>query len=125
MFLIIDAEPPDTRGSAVVLSGWDYAQRRVPSKRKPGVERAHLATHQGGTGLLWRWARGLHGRALKSYVSNREGPSTQYLSFLAPNTIKGMVVGTRIFKSWVLGSSGQVYASESVLPCENFRSHGP
>ena len=36
-----------------------------------------------------------------------EGPSTRYLRILVPNTIKGMVFGTRDLKSWVLGASGQ------------------
>ena len=35
-----------------------------------------------------------------------EGPSTQHLRTLVPNTIKGMVFGTRILKYCVLGPSG-------------------
>ena len=35
-----------------------------------------------------------------------EGPSTQYLRTLVPTTIKGMDFGTKIFKYWVLGPSG-------------------
>ena len=35
-----------------------------------------------------------------------EGPSTQYLRTLVPNTIQGMAFGTRILKYWVLGPSG-------------------
>ena len=34
-----------------------------------------------------------------------EGPSSQYLRTLVPNTIKGMVFGTRVLKYWVLGPS--------------------
>ena len=37
-----------------------------------------------------------------------EGPSTQYLRHLAPNTIKGRVLGTRVLKYLVLGPSGYV-----------------
>ena len=39
-------------------------------------------------------------------VRNPEGPSSQYLRTLVPNTIKGMVFGTRILKDGVLGLSG-------------------
>ena len=35
-----------------------------------------------------------------------EGPSTQYLRTLVPNTIKSMVFGTRDLKYWVFGPSG-------------------
>ena len=35
-----------------------------------------------------------------------EGPSTQYLRILVPNTIESMVFGTRDLKYWVLGPSG-------------------
>ena len=35
-----------------------------------------------------------------------EGPSTQCLRTLVPKAIKGMVVGTRVLKYWVLGPSG-------------------
>ena len=40
-----------------------------------------------------------------------EGPSTQYLMTLAPNTIKSMVsgTGTRNLKYWVLEPSGLGY----------------
>ena len=37
---------------------------------------------------------------------NPEGPSTQYLRFLVPNTIKGMVLGNRDLQHWILGTSG-------------------
>ena len=37
---------------------------------------------------------------------NPEGPSTQYLSSLVPNTIQSMVFGTRSLKYWLLGPSG-------------------
>ena len=37
---------------------------------------------------------------------NPEGPSTQYLRTLVPDTIKSMVLGTRSLKYWVLGPSG-------------------
>ena len=37
---------------------------------------------------------------------NPEGPSTQYLRSLVPNTITGMVFGTRNLKYWRIGSSG-------------------
>ena len=40
-----------------------------------------------------------------------KGPSTQYLKTLVPKTIKGMVFGTRVFKSWVLGPFGGVSTS--------------
>ena len=36
-----------------------------------------------------------------------KGPSTRYLSSLVPNTVKGMVVGTRNL-GWVLGPSGDM-----------------
>ena len=39
-------------------------------------------------------------------MSYPEGPSTQHLRTLVPKTSKGMVVGTRVLKSWVLGPSG-------------------
>ena len=38
-----------------------------------------------------------------------EGPSTQYLRFLAQNPGFFMVLGTRVLKCWVLGPSGSVY----------------
>ena len=38
--------------------------------------------------------------------ANRGGPSAQYLSTLVPNTSKGMVLGIRDLKYWVLGPSG-------------------
>ena len=34
-----------------------------------------------------------------------EGPNTQYLRSLVPNTVKGMASGTRGLKYWVLGPS--------------------
>ena len=37
-----------------------------------------------------------------------EGPSTQYLRTLVPNTIKSKVFGTRNLKYWVLGPSGLI-----------------
>ena len=42
-------------------------------------------------------------------IPNSEGPSTQYLRTLVPNTIaiKSMVFGTRNLKYWVLGTSGK------------------
>ena len=39
-------------------------------------------------------------------IREAEGPSTQYLRSLVPNTIKGMVFATRVLKYWVLGPSG-------------------
>ena len=38
-------------------------------------------------------------------LAHIEGPSTQYLRTLVPNTIKSMVFGTRNLKYWVLGPS--------------------
>ena len=35
-----------------------------------------------------------------------EGPSAQYFRTLVPNTIQGMVFGTRVLKHGVLGPSG-------------------
>ena len=35
-----------------------------------------------------------------------EGPSTQYLRTMVPNTIKRMAFGTRVLKYWLLGPSG-------------------
>ena len=43
-----------------------------------------------------------------SLIRDPEGPSTQYLRTLVPNTNKGMVFGTRNLKYWVLGPSGIV-----------------
>ena len=43
---------------------------------------------------------------LGSLVPYPEGPCTQHLRTLVPNTIKGMVFGTRDLKYWVLGPSG-------------------
>ena len=37
-----------------------------------------------------------------------EGPITQALRTLVPNTIKGMVFGTGDLKHWVLGPSGNL-----------------
>ena len=48
-----------------------------------------------------------HGRLGRGQLSSPEGPSTQYLRPLVPNTIKSMVFGTRVLKCWVLGPSGQ------------------
>ena len=42
------------------------------------------------------------------FLGYPEGPSTQYLRPLVPNTIHGMDVGTRVHKYWVLGPSGPV-----------------
>ena len=39
-----------------------------------------------------------------------EGTSTQYLRPLIPNTIKGMVFGTKVLKYFVLGPSGLTLA---------------
>ena len=39
-------------------------------------------------------------------LTRLEGPSTQYLRTLVPNTIKSMVFGTRILKYSVLGPPG-------------------
>ena len=39
------------------------------------------------------------------YIPYQEGPSTQYLRFLAPKTLPCMVFGTKIRKYWVLGPS--------------------
>ena len=41
-------------------------------------------------------------------ICSPEGPSTQYLRFLVPNTMKGMVSGTRNLKYWVLGLLGSL-----------------
>ena len=41
--------------------------------------------------------------------SNPEGPSTQYLSCLVPNTIKSMVSGSKSPKYWVLGPSEKLF----------------
>ena len=38
--------------------------------------------------------------------TNLEGPHTQYLRTLVPNTMKGMVSGTKVLKDWVLGPTG-------------------
>ena len=38
-----------------------------------------------------------------------EGPSAQYLRLLVPETILGMVFGTRVLKHWVLGPSGGIW----------------
>ena len=40
-----------------------------------------------------------------------EGPSPQYLRTLVPNTIKGMVSGTRVLEYCVLGPSGLVISA--------------
>ena len=45
-----------------------------------------------------------------------EGPSTQYLRTLVPNTIRGMVVGSKGLKYWVLGPSGLWSYLESQWP---------
>ena len=41
-------------------------------------------------------------------MTHPEGPSTQYLKSLVPNTIESMAFGTRNLKYWLLGSSGSV-----------------
>ena len=38
-----------------------------------------------------------------------KGPSTQYSRTLVPNTIQGIVFGTRVLKYWVRGPSGFGY----------------
>ena len=48
-----------------------------------------------------------------SYETCPEGPSTQYLRTLAPQTIQGMVFGTRVLRYWVLGPSGLVLSLNS------------
>ena len=48
-------------------------------------------------------------------ISIPEGPSTQYLWTLVPNTIKGMVFGTRDLKHWVLGPSGYGTSHRGIL----------
>ena len=40
-------------------------------------------------------------------IQSPEGPSTQYVRSLVPDTIKGMVFGTRNRKYWVLGPCGK------------------
>ena len=40
------------------------------------------------------------------YIHTSEDPSTQDLRFLVPNTIQGMVFGTRSLRYYVLGPSG-------------------
>ena len=52
-----------------------------------------------------------------------EGASTQYLRTLVSNTIKGMVLGTRILKYWVLGPSGLVTWSRSYVVPSQTMSH--
>ena len=42
----------------------------------------------------------------RAHILCPEGPSTQYLRSLVPNTIKSMVFGTRNLKYWLLGPSG-------------------
>ena len=44
-------------------------------------------------------------RASSGLYNNPEGPNTQYSRTLVPNTIKGMVLGTRVLNYWVLGPS--------------------
>ena len=41
-----------------------------------------------------------------TYFRFPEGPSTQYLRTLIPNTIPFMVFGTRVLKYWVLRPTG-------------------
>ena len=53
-----------------------------------------------------------------------EGPSTQHLRTLVPKTIKGMVFGARVLKSWVLGPSG-VVTWESSEQFDKPGSEGP
>ena len=45
-----------------------------------------------------------------------EGPSTQYLRTLVPNTIKGMVFGTRDLRYWVLRPSGNNIVLKHICP---------
>ena len=47
-------------------------------------------------------------------LSFPEGPSTQYLSFLVPNTVKTMVFGTRNPKYCVLGPLGIDIDAQSI-----------
>ena len=44
-----------------------------------------------------------------------EGPSTQYLGILVPETIFLMVFGTMVFKDWVRGPSGLVHKALSCI----------
>ena len=59
------------------------------------------------------------GRSCYREVSYTEGPSTQYLRSLVPNTIKSMVFGTRKLKYWVLGPSGTWFGPRAhfLRPC--------
>ena len=46
------------------------------------------------------------------YISNQEGPSTQYLWPFVPNNNMSMVFETRVLKYGVLGPSGQYRSYE-------------
>ena len=50
-----------------------------------------------------KWEDGL--RVVLWWFSFPEGPKTQYLRSLVPNTIQGMAFGTRDLKYWVLEPS--------------------
>ena len=52
----------------------------------------------------WKWHQVFRGPEVPDY--NPEGPSTQSLSTLVPNTIKSMVFGIRDHEYWVFGPSG-------------------
>ena len=49
----------------------------------------------------------------RAVLTTEEGPSTQYLRSLVPNTMRSVVSGTRNLEYWALGSSG--YRPQNLL----------
>ena len=49
-----------------------------------------------------------------AWISTPEGPSTQYLRILVPNTIRSMVFGARDLKYWLPGPSGNIFSPYSM-----------
>ena len=68
---------------------------RIRKRNADHSPTAPIYLYSGPYGLYVRW-----------YSGYSEGPSTQYLSFLVPNTIGSMVFGARSLKYWLFRASG-------------------
>ena len=98
--MLQDAEP-SRRQPLHCLSGTPRAQLEMP-----GTKGLHWV--QKGLGPKGRHSSRVYFELALLFPSfnDPEGPSTEYLRLLFPNTMKSMVFGTRVLEYWVLGPSG-------------------
>ena len=101
-------------GYYIVLGSMKYGQIEL-------IERAHFPKERRGavTAQGRSEAADFTSRYELSSILSTEGPSTQYSRTLVPNTIKGMVFGTRNLKYLVLGPSGEHMASTTPFASGN------